>query len=206
MPPSLRPLIFLLALAILGVVLSACTTTSTTASTSAWSIRPLAAEESKLSPNEFKTWTVDVPSRNTVLLSVEAHIAWDQLAGSAPIMEVLINDAPVTAEFLINKPLTYTYADGRRFLYYAGTDYSPQSLYWVLAYSPDYDSSNVSGSTYQVLEGHATLYIFDITRLLRLGQANTITLANHGAIVQEKVKRPVPLVFRQVKLLENSQN
>jgi len=118
-------------------------------------------------------------------------------------MEVLVNQKPVTADLLVNKPLTYTYADGRRFPYYTGIISSAESLYWALTYSPDYESNNVPGSNYQVLEGQTTLYVFDITRLLQPRQANTITLANRGAAVSEVVKRPVSLIFRQVKLLEN---
>jgi hypothetical protein len=194
-------------IAILAAVTSlACTLatpfSSSTTSTSTWSILSLTSREDVLYTGEQRLLSFQASNaHDLVLLSLEARIDWHQLAGSAGIMELLVNGAPVTSEFLINKPITFTYADGRSFSYYRKLESDPDTSYWLLSYSPDYESNNVPGSGYQVLEGQAYLYIFDITELVNPGQVNTITLINQGEEVRDYWDKPVPLAFRQVRLL-----
>jgi hypothetical protein len=173
-----------------------------TPSTVEWSILPLALQEDTLYTGEQRAWSFDIPSEGTILLSLEARIAWDKLAGSAHILELTVNGTPVTSEMLINKPITCTYADGRSYDYYKPIKLGSPS-YWMLFYSPDYESNNVRGSKYQVLEGQAYLYMFDITKLVRQGQVNRIIASNQGEPVRDIWNKPIPLTLRQVKLLES---
>lgn len=162
----------------------------------------LSLEEGALDAGEEKTWSVDVWPGTPVLLSLEARIGWHKLAGSAAIMELEVNGVPVADEMLINKPDTFTYADGREFAYY-GKEPGAHSC-WTLFYSPDFESSNKPGSGYQVLDGQAYVYVFDITQLVQPERANTITLANRGEPVRDKLRQAVPLVFRRVRLLREA--
>jgi hypothetical protein len=152
---------------------------------------------------EQRVWSFDAAPESIVLLSLEARIAWENLAGSAQILELNINEAPVTDEALINKPIMLTYVDGRSWSYYspAGPGLPP---YWMLFYSPDYESNNVRGSKYQVLEGQAYLYMFDISPLILVGQVNQVTLRNRGELFRDAQNQPIPLAVRQVKLLKQS--
>jgi hypothetical protein len=168
-----------------------------------WSNIPLSIQADTLYTSEQRTWNFDAPPHGTVLLSIEARIGWYQLAGAYPLMELRVNDRPVTADMLINKPITFTLADGRSFSYYLRQ--TPDSdLYWDVFYSPDFESNNVADSQYRVLEGQAYLYTFDITPLLRHGQTNTIILINRSERLQEIEPGPIPLVFRQAKLMIRS--
>ncbi len=170
-----------------------------------WSSLSLASREDILDVGEKREWNFDISSGEMVLLSLEAHIGWYRLAGSAPVMDLLVNDKPVTGKSLVNKPITFTYADARSFSYYQGS--KPElPPYWVLSYSPDYESNNMPGSNYQVLEGQACLYIFDITGLVDYGQSNKVVLINRGERARDEVDQSIPLVFRQVKLLTRSKD
>jgi len=170
-----------------------------------WSIVPLALEEEILHVDEQQTRNFDVSSADkTILLSFEAHVDWHKLGGDARIFGININEKPVTGEFLINKPLNFTYADGRSSSYYALIDNSISEGPWSLFYSPDYISNNLPGSNYQVVEGQAYLFIFDITELVLRNEVNTIELINFGANLQEQLGRTVSLSVRQVRLLKKS--
>jgi hypothetical protein len=152
---------------------------------------------------EQQAWDFAATSQDTVLLSFEARIDWHQLAGGTPVLEITVNDKPITGEFLVNKPMTFTYADGRRIPYYDLNVTANPEPYWNVFYSPDFVSNNVPGSGYQVLEGQAYLYVFDISDLVRQDQTNKITLRNWGQHAQQVTKRPITLVIRRMKLLNN---
>ncbi len=173
--------------------------------TAAWSILPLASGESTLYIGEEMEWSFDVPSSEVVLLSLEAHVVWPGLAGGDPVMEILVNDKTVPSELLVNKAITFTCADGRSFPYHRGAELESPP-YWVLFYSPDYESNNTFGSNYQVLEGQACLYIFDITSLVEYGQTNKVVLINRGERVHDilDLDQPITIAFRQVKLIKKS--
>ncbi|MBK8946447.1 MAG: hypothetical protein IPM32_14420 [Ignavibacteriae bacterium] len=169
-----------------------------------WSIITLAPGEDTVHTSKKRAWSSDIYSSDVVLLSIEARIGWHSLAGGAWIMEILINDKPVTGELLVNKPITFTYADGRIFNYYSGGAELELPPYWILFYSHDYESNNTLESKYQVLEGQSCLYIFDITSLVEYGQENTVELINRGERVSDILDQPIPLVFRQVKLIKKT--
>ncbi len=163
------------------------------------SVIPLNLPENKLAVGEQKSWNFKAPANGTILLSLEARIDWEKLAGSAFIMELTVNDVPITGERLINKPFKVTFADGQKGVYY-GKSPTP---YWMLFYSPSYEANSEIGSGYRVLEGQACLYIFDLTSLVKPGQVNKITLYHRGEYLRDILNRPIPLNFRQVKILQN---
>lgn len=167
-----------------------------------WLISPLNLDEAVLSVGEEKRWEFEAPMESLILLSLEAHIDWEKLAGGAYIMELVINSAPITGDLLINKPINFTIADGRTNIYYKKAEPNARFLSWAVFYSPDYEANNVPGSGYQVLDGQACLYVFDITSLVKPGRVNEIILSNHGELPQAELHRPIPLKFRQVKLLQ----
>lgn len=160
-------------------------------------------EQDVLYLGEQRIWSFDASSEDIILLSMEARIDWHKLAGSANILELTVNEKPVTSELLVNKPITYTFADGRRYVYYKPVYEGGDFYCWEVFYSPDYESNNVWGSRYQVLEGQAYLYIFDITHLVWPSQLNKIILSTRGEHIQHTNNRVVPLTIRQVKLLKN---
>ncbi len=167
-----------------------------------WSITPLTAQDI-LYQGEQRVWSFDASSEGITLLSMEAHIDWSNLAGAANLLELTVNENPIIGEMLINKPGVYNYADGQSEAYYRLRGESTSQFLWTVFYSPDYESNNVRGSGYQVLEGQACLYLFDITQLVQPGQGNKITLSNRGEPEQRVTKRPIPLMLRQIKLLKN---
>ena len=167
-----------------------------------WSRTPLAAQDT-LYPGEQRVWSFDASSEGITFLSLETHIDWDKLAGSANLLELTVNGSPITGEMLVNKPITFNFADGQSQAYYRLRDESTAQFLWTVFYSPDYESNNVPGSGYYVLEGQACFYIFDITQLVQSGQVNKITLSNRGEPERQVTKRPIPLVLRQAKLLKN---
>ena len=187
-------------MAMLIIVTTACTLFNPPQ----WSYVPLAIEADMLYTSEQRTWNFDPPAHSTVLFSIEARIDWPQVAGGCALMNLIVNDRPVVETMLINKPPTFTYPDGRSYNYYYDQGHGYGHL-WILFYSPDFEANNVAGSSYQVLEGQAYLYTFDISPLLKHGQPNTVTLINQSEHYCESEPTPIPLVFRQAKLMIRSQ-
>ncbi len=186
------------------VLLIAVTTTSLAGNNEArrkWSIQPLALQVEKILTGKQRSWTFKATGHDTVLLAIEARLDWPRLAGSFQAMQLEVNHMPVTADFLINKPAAFTYPDGRTYNYYQLPTPDVSTPGWMLQYSPDFESNNVAGPSYQVLEGQAYLYIFDITPLVRSGKMTTLTLTNRSEVAAAILGQPIPLAFRQVKLL-----
>ena len=205
LPKRIKPLWVIVALIAAALACSSVATHRSRPTPAAtWSVLSLAPGEGILYTGEKRDWSFEISSSDIVLLSLEARIGWHILAGNAPVMEILVNDKPVTGELLVNKPITFTYADGRSFTYYDRGAEAESPPYWLLFYSPDYESNNILGSNYQVLEGQACLYVFDITSLVEYGEANEVRLINRGERVRDVLDQPIPLVFRQVKLIKKS--
>ncbi len=170
--------------------------------TEIWSSLPLAVQEELIAVGAEHGWHVEIPAASRVLLSLESRIPWERLAGSANILEISVNDAPVTRAALINKPPIYNFADGRAFDYYRALP-TGSGAAWEVFYSPDYKSNNLPGSGYQVLEGQAYLYLFDITPLIQRQRENSLRIRNRGEHVREQVGKPVVLAVRQVKVVHH---
>lgn len=166
-----------------------------------WSIIPLSLQEETLAVGQQKEWTFDQADGDIFLLFMEARTDWESLAGNHYGMELVVNGRTVTGEYVINKPEQFTFADGRAYPYYRKQGTFSPAAYWSLFYSPDFESNNVRGSQYQVLDGQAYLYVFDITPLVKRGERNTVVMRNRGEEVQDYLKRPVPLHVRQVRVL-----
>lgn len=168
-------------------------------------ILELALQEQSLESGQQASWTISMPAAKSVLLFIEARVDWPSLAGLAYLMEISVNDLPLTEGLLLNKPPTFTFADGRTYRYYGYIEeYSANSMpFWGVFYSPDYESndlpSSVISSGYSVNEGSAYTYLFDITTLISTEQTQ-ITLLNRGEQYTEALNQPIILMYRQLKL------
>jgi len=147
-----------------------------------------------LQAGEMVAWQVWSETQRTALLALDARIDWANLAGSAPVMWLEVNGQPIGQFALVNKAITFTLADGRQYAY------TQASGGWQVFYSPDFEANNLPGSGYQVLEGAAYHYVFDITDLMVANQMNTITLCNRSEALRDRAGKPFPLVVRQVSL------
>lgn len=114
-----------------------------------------------------------------ILISFEAHLDWVASAGSFPYLGVVVNDKYVTEtsslknkenQFTINYQATVT--STHEYL-------DPTFETWRIFYSPDYDLPNQKIATYQVIEGNATTYVFDISDYIQ-ENANEIKIEHCG--------------------------
>jgi hypothetical protein len=119
----------------------------------------------------------------TVTLRFDARIDMGSTAGNSTLLEVTVNGVPVTAAALANKAPEYTYINrGGTEPYYQnrGSAFGQADAYWGLFWSPDFTRNNDPADFYAVSGGNAYTYVLDITALVNRGQANTVTLRNHG--------------------------
>lgn len=145
-------------------------------------------------------WTFTGPSANKVVLHLEAHVKWSQLAGSACIMDLKVNGLAIPKNALVNKPMQFTFADGRSSNYY-GELPEEREVWWQVFYSPEFGDNDSGTSGYAVLEKMSCVYEFDITALVKPGQTYKITLRNRGEKAHQKLGQSLPIMCRDVRLI-----
>jgi hypothetical protein len=69
-----------------------------------------------------------------------------------------------------------------------------------LFYSPDFEANNSANSGYQVKEGQAYLYQFDISALVDSRKLNTLQIANRGQLASQELGHELQIQLRQVNL------
>jgi hypothetical protein len=115
------------------------------------------ADEADLKYHE--TLDIELPDRadlpaDRVCLSFRARIETRYRSGSATAMQVRVNGLPTSVERLRNKPPHYLFSSGQHAAWY-----SPGAAAWAVTYYP-FDRTDVA-------DGHAHLYVLDITNLLK---------------------------------------
>jgi hypothetical protein len=133
------------------------------------------------------SWTVSPAPGAAVTLRFDARLDAPGTAGNSTALEVTVNGVPVTAAALANKAPTYTYTvRGGTELYYQnrGSAFGQAAPYWGLFWSPDFERNNDPGDFYAVAGGQPYTYVLDLTGLVTPGQANVVTLRNHGEWLQ----------------------
>lgn len=160
---------------------------------------PLFEGTTSIPDGEAREWTFASPRASNVVLHLEAHIKWSQLAGDAGIMDLKVNGLAIPKSALVNKPLQFTYADGRLNCYHEISEEGAGR--WHVFYSPEFGDNDSGASGYAVREKMSCIYEFDITALLRPGGINKITLRNAGERARQLLGKPLPIMCRDVRLI-----
>jgi hypothetical protein len=201
--PRLSVILLLLLAAVLGMLAwgaipAAGQTLPTLTPTPAPSCSP--PEQVTLQPGESLSDRFTGADQGPVLLSLEARVEACSAGGSVPLMTVTVNGWRVEERMLVNKPPTYTLANRWSNAPYFVTGPDAPETAWAVFYSPDFESHNQPGFPYQVLEGDAYRYVFDITALVLPGQTNAVTISNRA---DQQQAGPYPLVIRHVRVMQD---
>lgn len=142
-------------------------------------------------------WEGILPATKT--LELFGRIDYQKAGGGQWLMEISVNDYPITSA-LINKGMSFRYADGRVFPYFSSGGgsgqtsfkdgrpfiyYKTQGSAWMLFYVPNFDTDNTSvGDGYQVLTdpGQAHRYVWNISSLVGNADTMTVKIRNNGFV------------------------
>lgn len=149
------------------------------------------------------SWDVSVPSSGWIYLIFDGRIDYPSTAGNSTILEILVNGVSVKAGNLFKKDTLYTYPNrGGTENYYdlRGGAWGQADKYWGLFWSPDFVSNNTSTDYYYVQGANAYNFVMNISRLVKYGQVNTITVVNRGGWVVNATGLSPTIALRDVKV------
>ena len=126
-----------------------------------------------------KSITYKIPNNNYTKIKIIARIKWKEMAGTASLIRVSINNTILDNQYILNKSAYYKLRDGRKYEWF-NKEYKSFSL----CYSPDF-KANYSSSTGYSREGYKIVsggdpykFIFNINDFLSNKKTNVLKIEN----------------------------
>ena len=129
--------------------------------------------------NYGKSIKYKIPNNNYTKIKIIARIKWKEMAGTASLMRVSINNTILNNQNILNKDAYYKLKDGRKYKWFDKVHNS-----FSLCYSPNFQA-NYSSSTgysrqgYQIISGGDPYkFIFNINNFLSNNKINVLKIEN----------------------------
>ncbi len=128
-------------------------------------------------------------------LTLKARINYNHEDGSAPLMTIKVNDIPITADNLKNKPPTKYYKGGRKFPWY-----DAKFNGWNIQYSPDF-FSNYLHKYYSVINGDPYLFTFNIEHIKPIEENRYMMEISHKGLEGKEAWKN-DIIIKEIEMFE----